>query len=370
MTASHPRYDVRRDRLLQALLLAAVAWFVASPGRFLRLAPGMVDWATLATLLGLLVLSKMVERSGALLWLALQLAGRLRRQRTLALLVVAMSALLAMVVTNDIALFVVVPLTLMLGRVVDLPLQRLVIFEALAVNAGSLLSPIGNPQNILLWQASGVGFGAFLLTLLPLFLLSAVALGVLTLVAFPAAPLERHGTPPAVETDRRLFATAALLYPVFLLLADAHHAAWALALVMLAAIAIAPRLLMRVDWPLLLVFLLMFVDLGFLARQPLPGWLDLHDTATLYAVSALLSQGISNVPAAIALHQYGGDWATIAWGVNVGGFGLAIGSLANLIALRLGGQRRALAAFHAWSIPFFGVIGVSGWVLLRFIRGG
>ena len=370
MTALHPRYDFRRDRLLQVLMLAAVALFVSSPGRFLRLAPGLVDWATLTTLLGLLVLTKMVERSGALLWLALQLAERLRRQRTLALFLVATSALLSMVVTNDIALFVVVPLTLMLGRVVDLPLQRLVIFEALAVNSGSLLSPIGNPQNILLWQAAGVGFGAFLLALLPLFLLCAAALGALTFVAFAGTPLERHGDPPAVETDRRLFATAALLYPVFLLLADAHRAAWALALVVLTAAAIAPRLLLRVDWPLLLVFLLMFVDLGFLARQPLPGWLDLHDSTTLYAVSALLSQGISNVPAAIALHQYGGDWATIAWGVNVGGFGLAIGSLANLIALRLGGQRRALAAFHAWSIPFFCVIAASGWVLLRLTRGG
>jgi len=366
----HPRYDFRRDRLLQVLLLGAALLFAASPSGFLRSAPGLVDWATLATLLGLLVLTKMVEQSGALLWLALRLADRLTRERSLALFLVAISALLAMIVTNDIALFVVVPLTLMLARVVELRVLRLVIFEALAVNAGSLLSPIGNPQNILLWQGAGVGFGGFVLGLLPLFAFCSIALAGLTVVAFSPTRLERHGHPEAVAADRRLFGVAATLYPAFLLLADLHQTAWALVLVLLATLAVAPRLLLRVDWPLLAVFLLMFVDLGLLAQHPLPAWLDLRRASTLYATSALLSQAISNVPAAIALRHYSADWVTIAWGVNVGGFGLAIGSLANLIALRLSGQRNALLAFHRWSVPFFVVTAFGGWALLRTIRGG
>jgi Na+/H+ antiporter NhaD/arsenite permease-like protein len=55
-------------------------------------------------------------------------------------------------VTNDIALFIVVPLTLGLHGMASLPTTRLVIFEALAVNAGSVLTPMGNPQNLFLWQ--------------------------------------------------------------------------------------------------------------------------------------------------------------------------------------------------------------------------
>lgn len=369
MTAPQPQYDFRRDHLLHLLILGTLSLLARSPQQFLRLAPSLIDWPTLFTLLGLMVLTKMTERSGALQLLALHLAEQFSRLRGLAMFLVCASAVLSMALTNDVALFIVVPLTLILARMVELPLLRLVIFEALAVNAGSLLSPIGNPQNILLWQGANVGFGAFLLALLPLFLLCAVALLGLTVAAFPSTPLEPHGHPPPTQPDRRLFATAALLYPAFLVLADQHRAIWALALVLLVAAWMMPRLLLRIDWPLLAVFLLMFVDLGMLALHPLPAWLDLHDRIVLYATSVLLSQCISNVPAAIALHHYSADWLTIAWGVNVGGFGLMIGSLANLIALRLSGQRGGLLAFHAWSVPFFGVIAVLGWSLLRFTHG-
>ena len=63
------------------------------------------------------------------------------------------AAVLSTFLTNDVALFIIVPLTLTLRRLCEIPVSRLIIFEALAVNAGSLLTPIGNPQNILLWGA-------------------------------------------------------------------------------------------------------------------------------------------------------------------------------------------------------------------------
>jgi Na+/H+ antiporter NhaD/arsenite permease-like protein len=70
------------------------------------------------------------------------------------------------------------------------------------------------------------------------------------------------------------------------------------------------------------------------------------------------------VPAAILLAEYSHDWRTIAFGVNVGGFGFVLGSLANLIALRLLGERKAWATFHLWSVPFFVIVGLIGWALL------
>ena len=71
----------------------------------------------------------------------------------------------------------------------------------------------------------------------------------------------------------------------------------------------------------------------------------------LFTAAVLLSQLISNVPAAILLAEFSSDWRLLAWGVNVGGFGLAIGSLANLIALRLAGEPGLWLRFHVWSIP-------------------
>jgi Na+/H+ antiporter NhaD/arsenite permease-like protein len=85
-----------------------------------------------------------------------------------------------------------------------------------------------------------------------------------------------------------------------------------------------------------------------------------------YVAGAVLSQGISNVPAAIMLAEFTKDWRALAFGVSVGGFGIAIGSLANLIAVRLAKERGVWLPFHLVSIPFWLVAGVlGGWLLLR-----
>ena len=114
--------------------------------------PTLVDWPTIAALLGLLLVTKGIEVSGALHALAHRVLTHLQSQRALAVFLVGSAALLATVLTNDIALFILVPLTVALQRLADVPISQLVIFEALAVNVGSALSPIGNPQNLFLWQ--------------------------------------------------------------------------------------------------------------------------------------------------------------------------------------------------------------------------
>ena len=93
---------------------------------------------------------------------------RIHSERALAFLLVGLAAGLSTLLTNDVALFAVVPLALSLHKLAPLPIKRLVIFIALAVNAGSILTPLGNPQNLFLWQTSGVSFGAFVWALAPL----------------------------------------------------------------------------------------------------------------------------------------------------------------------------------------------------------
>ena len=150
---------------------------------------------------------------------------------------------------------------------------------------------------------------------------------------------------------------SALLFLPFLVLADLRHAGIALLMTVAVFMVFHRRALQRLDWPLLLVFVLMFVDLRLVGdlswvREAL-GRTHLGQPVVLYGVGALLSQLMSNVPATILLSQYSSDWQSLAWGVDVGGFGLVIGSMASLIALRLGRQRGAFRAFHAWSLPLF-----------------
>ncbi len=326
----------------------------------------LVDWPTIATLLGLMILVKGIERSGWLHRAGHAIVRRLSTERQLALFLVAGSALCAMVVTNDITLFVVVPLTLGLAAFVRLPTRRLVIFEALAVNAGSFLSPIGNPRNIFLWQHSRMNFETFVVQQFEPFLIVLFCLIILTVAAFPARRFVTRAPSRPVPLHRPLLVTSALLFAPFLVLTDLHFNAAALFLVAVVFLFAFPRLLRRLDWPLLAVFVLMFVDMGLIARYDFLRGIALADPETLYVTGALVSQFISDTPTAILLARHTSDWAVLGWAVNVGAFGTVVASFANLIALRLGRQRGSYLAFHAWSLPFFVVVGGFVWLWLRF----
>ncbi|MBL8393951.1 MAG: anion transporter [Candidatus Accumulibacter sp.] len=350
---------LQRDLLLLILLLLCVGFSLLEPAAVATY-PLRVDWSTIAALTGLLLLTTALEESGFLQHLAYHVITRMHSERHLALLLVGTAAAMASVLTNDIALFIVVPLTLGLHGMAALPTARLVIFEALAVNAGSVLTPMGNPQNLFLWHRSGATFAAFVGEMAPLAAILLGTLLLLTLLAFSARPIETHEdiTPPPLS--RALLWTSLLLYPVFLLLLELRRPWLGLAVVGAIFAAAFRHIWRQVDWALIVVFILMFIDLRLFTELPrvqaLVASVGLHDPQRLYLAGVLTSQVISNVPGAILLAEHSGDWRIIAWAVNVGGFGLLIGSLANLIALRLLGQRQAWWSFHAWSLPFLGAI--------------
>jgi len=357
---------LRGDWLFWSLLALVALLALLDPWRIPAF-PALVDWHTIALLAGLLILTRGLEESGALHGMAHAVLARVRTERSLALVLVLIAAGLATVITNDVALFVVVPMTLSLRAHGEAPVAKLVIFQALAVNAGSALTPIGNPQNIFLWQFSGAAAGGFVLAMLPVVAVMMAGLVFLTFVAFRPRPL-------AIDPRRRralerpLLAVSLALYIPFLLLAGAGRSGLGL-LVVFTVFAWASRTaLMRVDWPLLAIFALMFIafrlvaDLAFL-RTTLGGPV-LADPLGLFLAGAALSQFVSNVPAAIVLAEYSADWRAIAWGVSIGGFGTAVASLANIIALRMLGEWKAWWLFHLYAVPFLLATGLAAGVLL------
>ncbi|WP_035523900.1 SLC13 family permease [Paraburkholderia sacchari] len=357
------------EPVLSILVAAFVALQICAPRTWSTL-PALVDWQTVMTLAGLLILTKALEYSGFLTWVAHRLVHRIRSERTLAFLLVAFAALLSTVVTNDVALFVVVPLVLSLHRLTPLPLKRLVIVIALSVNAGSVLTPLGNPQNLFLWQLSGASFGRFVASLAPLCALLMALLFVLAALLFKPKPLDLTIDVERHPVDRALAGVAAILFVAFVLLADTHRAGIALAGVAIGFLIWRAQIVLKIDWLLLLIFVLMFIVLRSAAALP---WihhalenLGLQMPLRAYAAGAILSQGISNVPAAIVLAGFTHDWRALAFGVSVGGFGFAIGSLANLIAVRLSGEQGVWLPFHLISIPFWAIAVFGGGLVLYF----
>ncbi len=342
------------DRFLLLLLIIGAAlclWVPFKPQQW----PAAIDWRTIITLCGLLMLTKGVELSGYFDVLGRRLARQFSSERALALFLVCAAALLSTFLTNDVALFIVIPLTITLKKWCAIPVNRLIIFQALAVNAGSLLTPVGNPQNILLWGRSGLSFGAFIGQMAPLALLIFISLIIVCRFAFPKRALEFNNLSPSNQWQPRLLALCVVLYLVFLAALELKYAGAGL-LIVLGAFAIYARAVLRqLDWRLLLIFMVMFIDVHLVTQFPaLTEWLTA--TRALSAEGRLLlgaglSQIISNVPATILLLNYQNADELLAWAVNIGGFGVMTGSLANLIALRMAGDRRIWLQFHLWSLP-------------------
>jgi Na+/H+ antiporter NhaD/arsenite permease-like protein len=292
----------------------------------------------------------------------------LQSQRALALFLVGSAALLATVLTNDIALFIIVPLTIAVQRLTDVPISQLVIFEALAVNVGSALTSIGNPQNLFLWQLSHTSFLHFLTGMVPLVSMLGSLLLLWMVAAFPPTPImvRSQDTPPPINT--RLLLLSLAVYGPFVVLIEWHQPLLGAAVVLLCYLLSFPAVVRQIDWVLLLVFILMFLDMRLVANlaiiQTAMQHIGLTVPSRLFLVGVVASQLISNVPAAILIAQYSPDWLLIAYAATVGGFGLVAGSLANLIALRLAQDPRLWLRFHGYSVPFLLLSGtlVYGWL--------
>ena len=353
--------------LLWVLLAAAVIFAVVRPRApmdYLRL----VDWQTVGALAGLLAITQGVERSGMLQGAAARLLSRTSELRNLVFLLAASAAVLSALVTNDVSLFLLVPLTRVLATQAHLPLARLVVIEALAVNAGSALTPIGNPQNLFLWHRSGESFVGFMAMMAP-------TVGVMLFWLFaairflvPRAPITLKPSTEAAPREPRLLALSGVLFVGFVIALDQRWLLAGLAGVFGAFLLLRPRVLLGVDWALLAIIALMFVDLRQLAELPavaaLLGQLPIGEGWRAYLAAIVASQFISNVPATILLEGFVHDLPALAAGVSVGGFGCVLGSLANLIALRLAKVPNGLREFHRISIPFLLVCGASA-LLLR-----
>ncbi|MEP7185474.1 MAG: SLC13 family permease [Rhodanobacter sp.] len=312
---------------------------------------------TLAGLLGLLIAIQGIRDSGWVQRAAAVMVLRMQSLRSLGLLLVAATAVLSMVLTNDVSLFLIVPLTLSVGSITNLPVARMVVLEALAVNAGSTLSPIGNPQNLLLWQHTQLSFLRFAWSMLPA---AAMMLVMVAALAFFWLPPQRVALAPENIDDTpvasRLGVGSLAALVGMVLMIEYSHAPLGAIFVLMLYVFFARSILKRIDWLLLITFAAIFLGLGHLAELPLIrdalDQLDFRQPLTLYVSGVVASQLISNVPATVLLLNRVPDVMALAVAVNVGGFGVVIGSMANLIALRLARQPHGLRLFHLVSIPF------------------
>ncbi len=319
---------------------------------------------TMVTLTGLIIITTAIERSNYFSSLSLKLIKGIKSERKLAFFLIALSAGLATFLTNDVALFIMIPLTLSMLRRIKNDLVKILIFEAIAVNVGSSLTPIGNPQNLYIWHRYNVSFLNFIIAMLIPTVISFFILLIFVVITVPKRDVEGIDM-SAEKTNKKLFIFSMLSLIVFVI--SLHYNVEFYALILIAIIfLISPATARKVDWVLLFVFLLIFIDFGtipfLLSHFSLP-----PNPSTVYLISAGLSQLISNVPATVVLAPGTSKWEALAWGVNVGGNGTIVASIANIIALRLS-KRKIGAIFHVYSFLFFIFTVVIMYFILLFLH--
>lgn len=127
------------------------------------------------------------------------------------------------------------------------------------------------------------------------------------------------------------------------------------------------NILRKVDWLLLLLFIVIFIDFHVISVMPAiaegVSSLNLHSGGNVFLFSMFSSQLMSNVPASVLVSEFSHNWFAITYGVNVGGNGLVIGSLANIIALRMAKGKKIWLNFHKYSVPYFLITGSIAYIL-------
>ncbi len=344
----------REEPVLFILLVALAAFTLLNPGGALKY-PKYVDWNTIIALSGLIVVTTGIKESGLLYEVSKNLVTRAKSERSMAIILVLISATLSTVLTNDITLLVVVPLTLSIGEIVETRVEKLVIFETLAVNVGSALTPIGNPQNLFLWHEWGISFLTFCREMLPPVILMLLVLIFFVFLFFKDKGLEVKGGKD-VRVDRTLATISSVLVCSYVIALELKLEIFAFVAVMAIFLLLFRRVIVKTDWLLILIFVLMFVDVGCIARMGVireaVSSLNLNNSAHVFIISALLSQVMSNVPAAMFISHFSRNWKAICYGVNVGGNGIILASLANIISVRYAGSK-LLVDFHRYSVVYF-----------------
>ena len=325
----------RRDVVLcVSFLLAAVSCAVSPPSAAYL---GYIDFDTLITLFCLMLIVAGLGRQNFLRYIAGKLLAGARSARGLVLILVLLCFVSSMFITNDVALLTFVPLGMMLLRMAGMEsgMCMAVTLMTVAANLGSMATPIGNPQNLYLFGLSGFTIPQFMALTGPYAALSAALLLACVLLGCGRAPLSLRAEelPPldrgAVGFYLVLFllcvaAVAGLVpHPVLLLLVSA------------ALLWRDRSLFLQVDYSLILTFIFFFLFVGNMNQlDSLREWISGALAGREKLFSVLLSQVISNVPAAMLLSGYTGDIPALIVGTNLGGLGTLIASMASLISYK------------------------------------
>ena len=332
---------LRRETVLcAALALAAISMLFVHPDPAYA---SYIDVRTLAILFCLMGVMAGLQKTGVFQWVAQKLLRRVRRAWQLVLALALLCFFSSMLVTNDVALITFVPFTCVVLDMIgpeakNRLLVPIAVLQTIAANLGSMLTPTGNPQNLYLYGKAGLSLAAFVRLMLPY---TAAAFFVTIIWGLVQARAYRAPVRVSFDGEVELPGKVLALYGVLFLLnllTVARAVPYGLSLLLtIAGLLLADRTaFLRVDYSLLLTFAGFFIFTGNMGRIPaFSGFLQQIVSGNEVLAGVAASQAISNVPAALLLSGFTDNLPALTVGVNLGGLGTLIASMASLISYKL-----------------------------------
>lgn len=330
---------IKKNIVMFVALLAALVTMLIIPPDSAYL--DYFDFKTLTCLFCVLAMVCALKNIQFFYILAKKIVQLFQNARIAVLALVYITFIGSMLIANDMALLTFLPLGFFVltstGKGKYMAFTY--IMQNIAANLGGMLTPFGNPQNLYLYSYFEIPTGEFMQIMLPPFLISVALITVCCLIFVKPEPLQMDQEPVRLPVGRTVLYL--LLFALSIVIVFRGIPYWVGLLIIPTVLAFADRKALKmVDYPLLLTFVFFFVFAGNMARiQPvrqLFSWL--LDKSTLL-FSVLSCQIISNVPSAILLSQFTTNYRELLLGVNIGGVGTLIASLASLITFREYTQR-------------------------------
>ncbi len=321
-----------------------------------------IDVRVICLLFALMAVVAGFGEEGIFAELAEKLVRKAGNLRTLAYTMIGLCFFSSMFITNDVALITFVPMTiLMISGSEPKYMIRMIVLETIASNVGSMLLPLGNPQSLYIYGRYQMQLTEFMAIMLPFWVASLIITILLIRCLFPKEVVGtssfENGTSICPKNGKKI-----VIYVILFIIAVCGVVRLipygvVTGIVILVLLFMEPRILKKVDYGLLFTFLFFFIFVGNLSRievvqdvirQVLQG----HETVA----TVLVSQVISNVPAALMLSGFTQAGEELLIGVNIGSLGTLIASMASLISYKFyrrvenNSAKKYLTCFTGWNL--------------------
>lgn len=317
--------------LILSVSLAIITSFISSPKL------SYIDFKVLILLFNLMVVVVAFKELKVLDSIAISLLRKCSTYTSISFALVFITFLASMVVTNDVALITFVPLSIVVAKKSDINVLKIVILQTLAANLGSSFTPMGNPQNLFIYSFYNLDPSYFFKITAPLVIFSVLFLSVIILKS-KKFKLDLHLEDIEIENKKYVIFFSILF--AIILLSVFHIVDYRLAFIitLLTVLILNKKLLTQIDYSLLITFIGFFIFIGNIStmdsiRSFMVG--ILNSPQSTFITSILSSQIISNVPATMLLSGFTNNFKELLLGVNIGGMGTLIASLASVISYKI-----------------------------------